>query len=381
MKEKKKKSRDAIIQEIIGSAVEIIDRKSFVKKIERKKTRVKFGIDPTAPDLHLGHIIPLRMLRKFQDIGCIIVLIIGDFTGIIGDPSDRSAARPMITEKDVRRNMKKYTDQASRILDIKKCEIRYNSEWFSKRRFSFFVDMFSRFTVQRVLERDDFQKRIRSGSDVSILEMLYPLFQGYDSVAVSSDIEIGGTDQKFNLLMGRKMQRRFHVPEQDVITLPLLVGTDGAKKMSKSFGNSINFSDTPDEIFGKVMSVSDDVLPVYYGLVDERPDKQANPMESKKRLAFLLVEMLHDSGKAKKAQKNFEDTFQKGRPQNPTRIIASSLGDTARAMHMSQSELRRLVKQGAVEFEGKKVDSVSFQYPADGVLRIGKKMFFQIKKK
>ncbi|MDP2676893.1 MAG: tyrosine--tRNA ligase [bacterium] len=381
MKEKNKKSRGSIAKEILFYVSEIIDEKSFSKRLRGSRLRVKFGIDPTSPDLHIGHIIPLRMLRRFQDMGHDAVLVIGDFTGMIGDPSERGNVRQVLTEKEVRDNMKKYVVQASRILDIKKCEIHYNGEWFFKKKFSFFADMFSKFTVQRVLERDDFQKRLQAGSDISVLEILYPLFQGYDSVAVKADIEIGGTDQKFNLLMGRKMQRRFGMPEQDIITLPLLIGTDGIKKMSKSFGNSINFSDTPNDIFGKGMSIPDNLLSSYYKLVDENFSEEKPPMESKKRLAFLLTELLSDKRKAEQAKKYFEDAFQKGKPRDLRDIAVHSMGDTGKAIGMSQSELRRLIKQGAVEFEGEKISSFSFEYPKDGVLRIGKKTFFQVKRK
>lgn len=383
MKGKNKKSRADLMRELFEkSVVEIIDKKHLAAQLSaKKKIRVKLGVDPSSPDLHIGHLILLRKLRLFQELGCVVVFIIGDFTGTIGDPSGKGDTRPMLSEKEVKQNMKRYVLQVSKIIDIKKCEIHYNSEWYAKQPFSFFANLFSGATVQRVLERDDFQKRIASGNDISVLEILYPLFQGYDSVAVKADVEIGGTDQTFNVLMGRRMQRRFGIREQDIMTCSLLVGTDGKRKMSKSYANTINFSDVPHDMFGKIMSVPDNLLPSYYELVDEDFTREAKPMELKKRLAFLLVELLYDAKKAKDAMRHFEETFQKREPHSTRVIQADFLSDTGELIGMSQSEMRRLIKQGAIEFNGGKITSLSFRFLVDGVLRVGKKMFFKVQRK
>lgn len=383
MKGKNKKSRDDLMRELFEkSVVEVIDKEHLTVQLSaKKKIRVKLGVDPSSPDLHIGHLIPLRKLRVFQELGCVVVFIIGDFTGTIGDPSGKGGTRPMLSEKEVRQNMKRYITQVSKMIDIKKSEIHYNSEWYAKKPFSFFADLFSGATVQRVLERDDFQKRIASGNDISVLEILYPLFQGYDSVAVKADVEIGGTDQTFNVLMGRRMQRRFGIKEQDIMTCSLLVGTDGKRKMSKSYANTINFSDAPHDMFGKIMSVPDNLLPSYYELVGEDVNTTAKPMELKKRLAFLLVELLYDAKKAKDAMRHFEKTFQKREPQSTRVIQADFLGDIGKLIGVSQSDMRRLVKQGAIEFNGEKITSLSFRFLADGVLRVGKKMFFKVQRK
>ena len=243
--------------------VEVIEKDHLALRLAqgKKKLRVKFGIDPTAPDLHLGHTVPLRKLRQFQDAGHQAVLIIGDFTAQIGDPSGRDKTRPKLSEKEIKNNFKTYLGQAKKILDIKKTEIHYNSEWFKKDKL--ILELMSQMSMERVMEREDFQKRIKAGQEVTMLEALYPIMQGYDSVAIKADLEIGGSDQKFNLLMGRRMQRKYNLPEQDVLTLPLLEGTDGVHKMSKSLGNYIGLAEKSEIMFGKIMSVPDNLVLKY----------------------------------------------------------------------------------------------------------------------
>src|SRR3989338_1504814 len=280
---------------------EVIERDHLEGRLAKgDKLRVKLGIDPTASNLHLGHTVVLRKLRQFQDLGHQAVLIIGDFTGLIGDPSGRSAERPLLTEADVKENMRDYLKQAGKVLDLKKLEVRYNSEWFKDKKSDFIMDLMSRFTVARSLERDDFQKRLKANEDLSVTEILYPLLQGYDSVAIKADVELGGTDQKFNLLTGRRVQRRFGLPEQDILTVPLLVGLDGERKMSKSLGNYIGLSDQPAEMYAKVMSWADETMLKAFELLTDVDmaevkvwQKQLGPRDFKARLAFEVTKIFH----------------------------------------------------------------------------------------
>src|SRR3990167_7601790 len=249
---------------------EIIDKEHLKERLKKgEKLRVKLGIDPTAKDLHLGHTVVLRKLKQFQDEGHQAVFIIGDFTATIGDPSGRDTLRPNLTSEQIKENMKNYLTEASKVIAIKKAEIRYNSEWYKDKGVDFLMDLTSKFTVARILERDDFQKRLKDDRDISLLEILYPILQGYDSFEVKADIELGGTDQKFNLLMGRKVQKRFGQAEQDIVTTPLIEGLDGVKKMSKSSGNYIGLSDEAVDMFGKVMSLPDDLMVKYFTLLTD----------------------------------------------------------------------------------------------------------------
>ena len=307
---------------------EVIIKDDLEKKLKSgKKLRIKLGCDPSRPDLHLGHSIVLRKLKEFQDLGHQVVFIIGDYTGMIGDPSGKSKTRPALSKEEVKKNAKTYFSQVGKILDIKKTEIRYNSEWFSKLDLEDILKLTSKFTVARILERDDFSKRLKSGADVAVSEMLYPIMQAYDSIIIEADTEIGGTDQKFNMLAGRDLQRKMNLPEQNILTTPLLVGLDGKEKMSKSLGNYIGIADKPDSMFGKIMSISDDMIFYYFKLLTKVPDKELkqiesdlkdpskNPRDLKVKLAKKIIEIYHNKKEAEKAEKEFNRIFRdKKRP-------------------------------------------------------------------
>lgn len=346
---------------------EIIDKDHLETVLHSgRKLRVKFGIDPTAPDLHLGHTVPLRKLRQFQDAGHKAVLIIGDFTARIGDPSGRDKTRPQLSEKEIKINFKTYLKQAGKILDMKKIEIRYNSEWF-KNDGKLVLGLMANMSMERVMERDDFQKRIRAGQEVTMMEALYPILQGYDSVAVRADLEIGGNDQKFNLLMGRRLQRKYGQPEQDVVTLPLLEGTDGVQKMSKSLGNYIGLAEKPEIMFGKIMSAPDELILKYAELLTDLPlDKmrafvQKDPRGAKMELARTLAEMYHGKSAGKKAEEEFIRVVSKKEiPQKVSsfkfRVSSINLIDLLAETKLaaSKSEARRLIQQGGVKINGEK---------------------------
>ncbi|MDO8664654.1 MAG: tyrosine--tRNA ligase, partial [Candidatus Liptonbacteria bacterium] len=292
---------EAIKNITIKGVDEVIDRDHLEGELlSGKKLRVKFGIDPTSPDLHLGHAVVLRKLKEFENLGHKIVLIIGDFTAQIGDPSGRSETRKPLNATEIKKNMKKYLAQAGKVIDIKKAEILWNGKWFAKEGIAKMIELSSATSIQQVLRRADFKKRLDEGNDISLLEALYPVLQGYDSVKVKSDVEIGGTDQKFNLLMGRRIQRHFFMKEQDIITIPLLEGTDGERKMSKSFGNYISLDEDPDEMFGKIMSVPDKLVHKYFALCTDvsetdisKLEKELKPRDLKVRLGFEIVKLYH----------------------------------------------------------------------------------------
>lgn len=367
---------------------EIIVKEHLVKTLRSgKKLRVKFGIDPTSPDLHLGHAVVLRKLREFQELEHKIILIIGDLTATIGDPSGRSETRQTLSSKKVESNMKEYLKEAGKILDVKKCEVAYNSNWFKKDGLAKLLEIAKAVNISQVLEREDFDKRIKSGHGITILEELYPIFQGWDSVEVKADVEIGGADQKFNLLMGRRIQRYFGLPEQDIITVPLLEGMDGVRKMSKSFGNYIGLSEKPDEMFGKIMKIPDSLIEKYFLLLtDLEPPKNFGFYETKKLLAETIVKMYHDENTGKKALENFTRVFSKKElPEelNELKITNRELGivDLLIATGVqSKSEARRLISQRAVEINGgvrKNPEEILTLHKGD-VLKIGKKKFFRI---
>ena len=271
----KDKIENRIKDLLTRGAEEVIVKKHLEERLQSgEKLRVKFGIDPTMPDIHLGHSVPLLKLKQFQDLGHQAVFLVGDFTATIGDPSGKTNSRKPLTESEVKENMANYIRQAAKILDIKKVEVRYNSEWYAKKGMDFLVQITSRFTYAHLIEREEFQNRIKKGADISLLELIYPLLQGYDSVELETDVEIGGTDQKFNLLMGRKVQQRFGRPEQDIITMPLLEGTDGVKKMSKSYDNYIGLTDAPFKMFGKIMSIPDKIMGRYFDLLTSVPRRE-----------------------------------------------------------------------------------------------------------
>ncbi len=347
-----------------------------------KSLRIKFGADPTAPDLHLGHAVILRKLKEFQDAGHKVVLIIGDYTAKIGDPSGRSKTRPPLTDKEIKVNAKTYFKQVGKILNLRKAEVHYNSKWFKKMKFSDVLGLMAKFTTQRILERDDFTKRIKEGSEVYSHEQLYPMMQAYDSVVIKADVEVGGTDQRFNMLTGRDLQRHMGLPEQDVITMPLLVGTDGEKKMSKSLGNYIGITEVPEMMFGKVMSISDNLIDQYYKLCTDQERTVPDPKEAKLRLAELIVTQYHGEKAGVKAKEEFIRVHSlHQRPSNvpkyPNKAGLSVLDAVSTAgITSSRSEARRLIEQGAVRINNKKVFDPDEIVPPDSTVQVGPRHFF-----
>ncbi len=366
---------------------EIIVEDHLKKELESgRKLRVKLGIDPTSPDLHLGHTVVLRKLKQFQELGHKIVLIIGDFTGQIGDPSGRSESRVPLSENEIKGHMKDYLDQAGKVIDVKKTEVRYNSEWHEKDGLKKMLELMRSATVQQILKREDFQKRLSEDAEISLLETVYPLLQGYDSVAIKADIELGGTDQKFNLLVGRRVQRHFGMAEQDIMTVPLIEGTDGVKKMSKSYGNYIGLNDEPNDMFGKIMAIPDVLIEKYFTyLTDIDQPKDLGPYESKMLLAETIVEMYHLK-KSKKAKEEFINAFSKNEiPANIPELKVKNkeiniIDLLIQSGVESRSEARRLVEQGAIEIGGEiKRDYKEDLILAGGeILKRGKRNFFRI---
>ncbi|MEK9181680.1 MAG: tyrosine--tRNA ligase [Patescibacteria group bacterium] len=381
------------IDEILTRGVEEVIEKDHLKKklLSGKQVRVKFGIDPTMPDLHLGHSVPLRKLRQFQDLGHKAVLIIGDYTAMIGDPTGRTETRKVLTEKEVKVNMKKYLNQAGKILDIKKTEVRYNSEWLDK-GLEVILSLAQAGTVNQMLRRADFRQRMDNDLDITVLELMYPLMQGYDSVSVKADVELGGTDQKFNLLMGRKVQRHFDQPEQDVVTFPLLEGLDGVKKMSKSFGNYIALDEKPKEMFGKIMSIPDTLINKYIklctnlSLAEIDNSRKQNPRDLKMKLAHEIVKICHGEDAAQEAQENFIHTFQKKEIPETMPEIKCKIDELLSEVLVknkilsSKSEWRRLVGEKAVHdlVKNQNILEVHLKISTDLTLRIGKKKFVRI---
>jgi len=360
------------IKELLTRGVEeVIIEKDLRQKLESgERLRVKLGCDPTSPDLHLGHSIVLRKLKQFQDLGHEIIFIIGDYTAKVGDPSGKSRTRPMLTDDEIKQNAKTYLAQAGKILDVKKAEIRFNSEWFKKLQFDDIIKLAAKFTVARMIERDDFAKRLKEGTDVGVHELLYPMMQAYDSIQIKADVEIGGTDQKFNLLAGRDLQRKLGTREQDVLTVPLLVGLDGVKKMSKSLGNYVGLFDKSEDMYGKIMSIPDALIISYFTLLTDLPmeeleqikrqlaDEKNNPRDIKMRLAREIVKMYHTTEDASAAENNFSRVFQ--RHEVPTEISthkvpapSANLVDVLLEVGFAESrgEARRLIEQGGVKVD------------------------------
>ncbi len=367
--------------------VEIISEKELVAKLERGKPLVvKAGFDPSAPDIHLGHTVLLRKLKHFQDLGHKVVFLIGDFTGMIGDPTGRSEIRKRLTEKEVRENAKTYKKQVFKILDEKKTQVVFNSKWLNPMKLSDALELTSHSTVSQLLAREDFSQRYKSGKNISLLEFMYPLLQAYDSVELKADVELGGTDQKFNLLLGREIQKDYGQEQQVVIMTPLLVGLDGTQKMSKSYGNQIGIDEKPEEMFGKLMSVSDELMLQYYELLTDKNPDHAHPMEAKKELAGEIVAQYHGSKAAQAARKDFENKFQKRDPftelKLETRPYKDMLGDflVAEKACLSKSEYRRLIEQGAIEVNGSRVTSPEFklQPSQEYRIKVGKKRFLKV---
>lgn len=384
------------IQEVLSRGVqEIIEKESLLQKLQSgKQLRVKFGIDPTAPDLHLGHTVVLRKLKQFQELGHKVIFLIGDFTATIGDPSGRMSQRQQLSEKEVKKNMKNYIKQASKILDIKKAEIRYNSEWYKKKGALFLMELSSKITYARVMERDDFQKRIKENSDINMLELLYPILQGYDSVELECNVELGGADQKFNLLMGRKIQKKYDLPEQDIVTVPLLEGIDGVKKMSKSLGNYIGLHESPQDIYGKIMAIPDSLIFKYVELLTdvsiEGVKHMPNPRDQKALLAQEIVKMYHGEEASMEAAENFDKIFR--RHETPADIeifetnkitypVLDLLFDAKLAE--SKNDAKRVVEGGGVEIDNEKVTDwkKEVELKDDMIIKFGKRKFVKIKLK
>lgn len=372
--------------------VDLVSEAELRKKLESGKTlNIKLGCDPTSADLHFGHSVVLTKLRTFQDLGHRAVLVIGDFTAKIGDPSGRDTTRPMLSAEQILKNAKTYTDQAFKILDPSKTVVHFNSEWLD----SFIttkevLGTLSKVTLAQVLERDDFKKRMKAGNPISVLEVMYSLFQGQDSVALKADVELGGTDQIFNLLVGRQLQKNNGQEPQVVMTMPLLVGTDGVKKMSKSYGNYIGLNDTPEDMFGKIMSISDELMLQYYELLtieDLDAVKQKHPMQAKKDLASILVRRFHGEEGAKAGLAHFEKVFSK--KENPDdmpefnnangKLVSAVLIEAGIAK--SKNEARRLIDQGAVKINGEKVShDEPLNLTQESVLQAGKRHFLKLVK-
>ena len=376
-------------------AEEIIPEESFLKQIKSKKRlRVKAGFDPTSPDLHLGHTVLLNKMKIFQDLGHEVIFLIGDFTGLVGDPSGVNETRPVLTKDQLKKNAETYKKQVFKILDPKKTEIRFNSEWMEDVDPSEFITMLSSYTVARMLERDDFAKRYKSQQPISIHEFLYPILQGFDSVKLEADIELGGTDQKFNLLLGREVQKHYGQEQQSILTVPLLEGLDGVKKMSKSLGNYIALEDRPDDMFGKVMSISDDLMWRYFALLSFKSSEQisgykqdiekgTNPRDIKFLLAEEIVERFHE-GLGKKSKDNFINRFQKGNISQDLEELSISIDSDSELVTRilkesnllaSTSEAIRLIKQGAIKVNDEKVVDTKFMLKkgTSNLVQVGKK--------
>ncbi len=379
--------------------LEVITEEELLSKLrENRPLRVKLGIDPTAPDIHLGFAVVLRKLREFQDMGHTAILIIGDATAMIGDPSGRSKIRPKLSAKEIEENVKSYKRQIFKILIPERTEFLYNSQWHSKLRYKEIIDIASRYTVARILERDDFSIRLDKGTPLYMHEILYPLFQGYDSVVVRADIEIGGSDQKWNLLVGRELQKEFGQPPQVVITLPLLEGTDGVRKMSKSFNNYIGISEPPNEIYGKVMSIPDELIIKYFQLCTDSSDREIrdyrerlqkgeNPKNLKSELARRIVSMYHSKGLAEKAAEEFERVFKdKGLPD---KIPEFSIKEETTILDLlvaskllsSRSEARRKLSEGAVYIDNQRIRDPFFKIKGSIIVKVGKRRFLRVKLK
>ncbi|MGB9823567.1 MAG: tyrosine--tRNA ligase [Candidatus Hydrothermia bacterium] len=379
------------------NTVDLLPEEELLEKLRKKKSlRIKYGADPSRPDLHLGHYVCLKKLKDLQDLGHHIIFIVGDFTAMIGDPSGRSKTRPRLSREEVTENSKTYFEQVFRVLDPEKTEIRYNSEWLSNLTSYQVIELAATYTVSRMLERDDFKERFRNNIPISIHEFLYPLFQAYDSVAISADVEVGGTDQKFNFLVGREVQQAFGQEPQVILTVPILEGTDGKLKMSKSYNNYIGFNDAPEEMFGKVMSIPDELVIKYYKLVlyyDDDMLKEVekrmreNPRDCKADLAEKIVEIFWGKENARKAREEFDRVFKYGGipdevpdfkiPENgmPIIEILAKSGIVG-----SKSEARRLIAQKAVKI-GERVILSEFEniIPGNGVvIKVGKRKFLRV---
>ena len=380
---------------------EVLTEDDLVSKLKSKKQlTVKVGFDPTAPDLHLGHTVILNKMRHFQDLGHKVVFLIGDFTGRIGDPSGKNKTRPSLDKKELEKNAKTYSDQVFKILNKDLTDIRFNSEWCEDLGADGIIGLASKYNLGRMLERDDFSKRYKANQQIAIHEFLYPLIQAYDSIALNADVEMGGTDQKFNLLVGRELQRAFDQEPQVCITLPILEGLDGTNKMSKSLDNYVGINEDPDEMFGKIMSISDDLMWRWFELLSFRPINEVNelkkevksgmnPRDTKILLAEEIIERFHSKEDAENAKNTFLDRFQKGAKPKDIETFSISLDDDIAIGNLlkesglvqSTSEAMRLVKQGAVKINDEKIDDpkLSIEKNQELLVQVGKRRFLKIK--
>ncbi|MDD5618802.1 MAG: tyrosine--tRNA ligase [Candidatus Omnitrophica bacterium] len=382
-------------------SVEIISEEELVLKLKeaqknRRPLHIKAGFDPSAPDIHLGHTVLLRKLKHFQELGHSVFFLIGDFTGRIGDPSGQTETRKQLTKEEVIKNARTYKKQIFKILDPKRTRIVFNSKWYDKMAFEQVIGFLSKYTVARMLERDDFLKRFKENRPISILEFLYPLIQGYDSVVLKADVEMGGTDQKFNLLVGRDLQREFGCEPQVVMTMPLLEGTDGVNKMSKSLNNYISINESPKDMFGKIMSVNDNMMMRYYELltdVDLESIKKLHPKEAKLKLASEITKEYHGDREAKSAREEFERIFKnKELPQEIPQQKISVPGDRIPLINLldyglnilytgnSKNELRRLITQGAVKVNSQPISNVNYELEAgrEYLIQVGRRSFVKV---
>lgn len=377
---------------------EIITEEELIEKLKKSRNEklplnIKAGFDPSAPDLHLGHTVVLQKMKQFQDLGHNVIFLIGDFTGMIGDPTGKSETRKALSREDVMKNAETYKEQVYKILDEKKTKISFNSEWMTNMSIERFIYIASNYTVARMLERDDFANRFKNNKPISIHEFLYPLIQGYDSIALKADVELGGTDQKFNLLVGRDLQRRFNMEAQIAITMPILEGIDGVQKMSKSLGNYIGLNEAPEDVFGKIMSISDELMIKYYVLlsdvetnvIEKIKNNLIHPMIAKKDLAFEIVKRFHGQLAAKKAMENFERIF--SNKQTPEEIVVFNFATSMNIIEVmkkvgfvqSNSEGRRLVSQGGVYINNERINSIDVLLgEGEYLLKVGKRKFAKI---
>ena len=388
------------INELLTRGVEeVIVRADLEQKLKSgKQLRVKLGIDPTSPNIHIGRSVPLLKLRDFQELGHKVIFIVGDFTGVIGDTSDKESERPMLSKKIIKENLKGYVKQAGKILDLSKCEIRYNSEWLKKISYEELGEQADTFSLADFISRENIKRRLDAGTRVSLRELLYPLMQGYDSVAIKADVELGGTDQKFNLLAGRKLQEKYKQNPQNIIMNPLILGTDG-RKMSSSWGNTINLTTEANDMYGKVMSLSDNLIIEYFKLTTREPldiisvyEKELNkpginPKDFKMKLAYAIVKLYHGEKKAKEAEVNWENVFSKKEIPNDMEEVLVGKGDSLADVLVqnqilaSKGEWRRLVEGGGVHDLGTKktITDVNLKIEKELTLKIGKKKFLKIK--
>jgi len=394
--------QEDVLASLLRGTDEVLIKQELIKKLEEgRPLRIKAGFDPTAPDLHLGHTVLINKLKQFQDLGHEVLFLIGDFTGMIGDPTGKNITRKPLTRDEVVDNAKTYEEQIFKILDPAKTLVMFNSSWMNAMSSADLIQLAAKHTVARMLERDDFSKRFKGGQPIAIHEFLYPLIQGYDSVAMKADVELGGTDQKFNLLVGRQLQEVFGQKPQVVITMPLLEGLDGVQKMSKSLNNYIGIADAADDMFGKLMSISDELMWRYFELLSFRPmteiklwaqecEQGANPRNYKVKLAQEIIERFHDVAAANKALENFEARFQRGampdemdelelKIEGSSYFIANLLKDAG--LTSSTSEAIRLINQGAVKIDGEKVSDPKLEISvnAENVYQVGKRKFARVK--